>query len=131
MVTASKSMSSLPHKAIFVLALGFAVGIPSVSRGTTIGQEDQQTGFVGNVIPPPFFPPIFVASNGELSFRPFGAQFDVGDAIQFAVSGVWIPDMSLTSHWQKIVDPKEPNSDTWVLPLAYENALGGDEVGRW
>jgi hypothetical protein len=58
-------------------------------------------------------PPIYVASDGEAPFHPFGIPFDVSDAIQFPYIG-WLPDPAspgfAPGFWTQI-DPF-----TWALP---------------
>lgn len=79
-----------------------------------------------------------VASDGEFNFFPFGATFDVSDAIQ--LNQAWAQDPAST--WTQITGTDAaggpPNPFTWVLPAnltgigcGAENEPTCEPVGKW
>jgi hypothetical protein len=82
-------------------------------------------------------PALFVASDGEGAFDPFGAGFDTSDGIQLNSS--WAPDPAFASafapgFWTQIADPAT-GGFTWVLPASTpcgtENEPDCEPVAKW
>lgn len=75
---------------------------------------------------------ILVGSDGEVTFDPFGAGFDVSDVIKFSTVA-WLPSPGLSFDWANIT-PGAPG--TWVLPGAVpacgiENEPVCEPTGSW
>jgi hypothetical protein len=87
----------------------FMIAGTAAKADTVIGQESDADGFVGNLLPD--FPGAgyLVASDGEASFHPFGATFDVSDGIDLSgTNNPWT--QAADSFWTAI------GAQTWVLP---------------
>jgi hypothetical protein len=119
------------------LAVGLSAGLGVVSAQAVIQttfpvqtvQETVTDGFVGNIPGST----ITVASDGEDSFQPFGATFDISDGIQLTSS--WIPVTATgafaTGFWQELA-----GTNTWVLPATIpgcgsENEPTCEPVAEW
>jgi hypothetical protein len=83
-------------------------------------------------------PLLFVGSDGESVFDPFGAGFDTSDGIQLNSS--WAPDPAFAASfgaglWTQIADPAT-GGFTWVLPSVItgcgaENEPTCEPVAKW
>jgi hypothetical protein len=92
---------------------------------------------------PTSVPTLYVASDGEVTFDPFGAGYDTSDGI--ALNSNWIPDPGYASafangFWTQITasapgQPWDGNAFTWVLPAATpcgkENEPSCEPIARW
>lgn len=104
-------------------------GGPSHATTTVLGVEDPVNGFVGDLVSPGSG--YTVASDGEASFDPFGAGFDVSDGLNFSTIGAqWL--QAPGSIWTSI------GFQTWVLPAdltgigcGKENATTCEPVGHF
>jgi PEP-CTERM motif len=87
-------------------------GIAPAKAFTTLGTENNVTGFVGNLLASSFPGTSYlVASAGESYFDPFGAGYDTIDGINFSGVGlVWYQDFD--SGWFGL------GNETWVLPAS-------------
>jgi hypothetical protein len=112
-------------------AVAFSLAGVTVANAQThnIGVEDPSTGFTGNLFGN-VFPgsPYLVASDGEDTFQPFGATFDVSDGLDFSgVGPLWV--QAGDSHWTEI------GHQTWVLPASTacgnENEPSCEPVGHF
>src|SRR5262249_48695555 len=66
-----------------------------------------------------------VASDGEVSFRPFGVTFDTTDGIILpALATPWTKS-ALSTGWTNV------GGNTWVLPAVNENEPTSESVGIW
>jgi hypothetical protein len=126
-----KQMKRFGGLLLSVAGLVLLMGSASVQAGTVIGTEDDANGLVAPL--PGAFPAIWLASDGESAFRPFGSANDLSDAIQF--NDVWVGDMPVGTNWVQAVGVDQtsglPNVNTWFLPAINENEPAGEDVGRW
>jgi hypothetical protein len=119
-------------RAALVLSVVALLGaFPALSRGDTVvlGVEDPVNGLVAAIATSS--PPILVASDGESAFDPFGAGFDVSDAIQFAPGSGWIPDPRYANSFGPGLWTLLPDLVTWVLPASNGNELINEPFGAW
>ncbi len=67
------------------------VGVSAAKASTIVGSEDAALGFTGNFLEKAFPATRYmVGSDGENAFHPFGATFDVSDALDFSgVDFIW------------------------------------------
>ncbi len=91
------------------MAAGLA-GAAATNASTVIGREGTN-GFTGNFLESVFPGTHYlVASDGEVTFRPFGSPFDVSDGLDFSdVPFVW--NQAADSHWTALTAKQ-----TWVVP---------------
>lgn len=91
------------------MAVGLA-GAAATNASTVIGREGTN-GFTGNFLESVFPGTHYlVASDGEVTFRPFGSPFDVSDGLDFSdVPFVW--NQAADSHWTALTAKQ-----TWVVP---------------
>jgi hypothetical protein len=95
-----------------------------------LGNEDDVSGFVGNLLEQNFpGSQYMIASDGESGFDPFGAGYDTSDGINFNnVPHVW--NQAADSHWNWL------GGQTWVLPASSptcgnENEPSCEPTGHW
>jgi len=124
--------------------LFFLVFLANASAATILCTETVSGVTAGNAVPagfasggcintiPTSSPTLIVASDGEAPFQPFGASFDITDAI--VLNSSWIANNSNgafnAGFWQKL-----PGTFTWVLPATTpcggENEPACEPVGSW
>ena len=111
------------------LALALAAAPALNAQSHVVGTEDPATGFTGNFLESVFPGASYmVASDGESSFHPFGATFDVSDGLDFSNVGfTW--DQAADSSWVSI------GHQIWVIPATTacgsENEPGCEPVGHF
>lgn len=118
-------------KSYLMLLVLLSVGTLSYAAPTILCTEDPANGCVASI--PTSNPLLLVASDGESSFDPFGAGFDVSDGIQ--LNSNWLPNtaypgMITPGFWTQL-----PNTFTWVLPsvtpCGVENEPVCEPLGAW
>jgi hypothetical protein len=91
----------------------------------------QQGGCVASI--PTSNPQLFVASDGESPFDPFGFGADTSDGIQLNAS--WTPDPAFASAFAPGFWTRIPGTFTWVLPAATpggtENEPTFEPIAKW
>jgi hypothetical protein len=119
--------------------VAFAAG-PAHAQALVLGVESSTGGLVAPIATS--VPPIFVASDGEVTFDPFGAGYDTSDGIMFPAGTGWTPEPAYASsfasgYWTQITGSWAGNSSplTWVLPACNstgcENANIYEPIGAW
>lgn len=116
----------LPQVGLWLL-LGLLSTSSASAAPVALCTEDPLTGCVAQI--PTSAPPLYVASDGEGPFDPFGAGFDVSDAIQLTASWVFFGEPG----WVQL-----PGTSTWVLPAdlssigcGTENEPQCEPLGAW
>jgi hypothetical protein len=113
---------------LFVLGLlaTFGQGAPVV-----ICTETAQGGCVAAI--PTSDPPLMVASDGESTFDPFGAGYDISDGIQLNAN--WAPDPAYAAAFAPGFWTQLPGTFTWVLPAVtpcgIENEPSCEPIAGW
>jgi hypothetical protein len=102
----------------------------SSSFASTVLCTESADGCIAAI--PTSSPVLFVASDGENTFRPFGVTVDTSDAIQLNSNWVANNDTGAfnTGFWQQL-----PNTFVWFLPASTpcgnENEPGCEPIGSW
>jgi hypothetical protein len=112
---------------VFVLSVAMLAAFPALSSAATIvGQEDNTTGFTGDIFKGTGGgQTLIAASDGESPFFPFGATSDQSDALQFNFPGFSFSKIS-GNNWVVGAD-----GITWYLPAINENEPSSEDVGKW
>jgi hypothetical protein len=122
------------------LAVGLSFGVAGVASADTftICREDAVTGCTTALSP--LNVTINVASDGEAPFRPFGATFDVSDAIEWDSSILpFIPlggDHAFdTGFWTQLANDPTNGFTVWALPASTpcgnENEPSCEPTAHW
>jgi hypothetical protein len=110
-----------------------AASTPAAAQtfGFTTVSETDGGGFFGAI--PTSSPAIMVGSDGEASFDPFGAGFDVSDGI--VLNDSWAPDPAFAKAFGPGFWTQLPGTFTWVLPACNdsgcENADIVEPIAKW
>ena len=121
------------HKTILAGALSALIitgtAQAQAAFGTLQVREDPVNGFIGQI--PTSQTPVIVASDGEGSFRPFGLNFDVSDAI--SLSANWSPDPAYAAAFGPTGWQQAAGTFIWYLPACLSNACENvsEPIGKW
>lgn len=115
-----------------LLALAAFAGLGNAT--TVVLCRDTGEGSSGCVaVIPTSAPELTVASDGEGTFDPFNAGFDISDGIQ--LNDNWAPDPAFAAAFAPGFWTQLPNTFTWVLPASTpcgnENEPACEPVAQW
>jgi hypothetical protein len=119
-----------------VLGVSAALGMfAGPGNATTVvlceATGEGSTGCVAGI--PTSVPELFVASDGESAFDPFGAGFDTSDGI--VLNANWAPDPAFASAFAPGFWTQIPGTFTWVLPAStpcgVENEPSCEPIAKW
>jgi hypothetical protein len=113
-------------------ALGMFAGLGNATTVVlcpTTGEDG--TGCIDGI--PTSSPLLFVASDGEVAFHPFGITVDVSDAIQLNAN--WAPDPAFASAFGGGFWTQLPGTFVWYLPATTpcgsENEPVCEPIAKW
>lgn len=102
-----------------------------VSRADTVICTETSSGC--SAVIPTSSPELTVASDGESSFDPVGAGFDLSDYIM--LNSNWVPDPAFAAAFATGFWTELPDSSTWVLPAntpcGNENEPACEPIAKW
>lgn len=117
--------------AAILAAMATGASTPALAFSTQTVYETDGGGYYGAI--PGSIPALFVGSDGESSFDPFGAGFDTSDGI--VLNSSWAPDPAYAAAFGKDGWVQLPGTSTWVLPACNstgcENANIYEPIGKW
>jgi len=113
----------------------FVVAFASYSVADTLCVESPTDGCIAQI--PTSAPPLYVASDGEAPFHPFGIPVDISDGIQ--LNSNWVANNAggafNTGFWTQLLDPTGAPTFTWYLPASTpcgnENEPSCEPAGSW
>ena len=100
----------------------------TLSMGQVVCTEDPATGCVVNLPSPAL---VYVASDGEAGFDPWGFGADTSDGVSFNTFFTWLPDTRFPgmngNYWVPCPGCTAPNGNTWILPANLGNCGAENE----